>query len=314
MAVFRGFIKPTSNFSKLPHQLIDLLPCIETVGELKVILYVLRHTWGYQDDSKRITVDEFMHGRKRRDGRRLDGGTGLSEHTVSDGVKRAMNHGFLSVHVDDRDRARIRKSYSLCVQNDAEEVSGTEGTKTCPSDLEELTPGELVFASRSEKETQEPNQKEQTLDSGTDVPLAKDGEQKGDIGVVEISTSLKADDSSGSKNTSRVKRRYPKQRTFLSSTTEQVLALATQTSPIGQAYYRSDGDIKEEAMLYRYEQHYGAELVLRMAQEAAQGGVTGRGIIVVTINRLGTYVSPDFATKRQPQKKVRNLDDSGYDY
>jgi len=34
------------------------------------VLYILRHTWGFQDTSKRITSDEFEHGRKRIDGTR----------------------------------------------------------------------------------------------------------------------------------------------------------------------------------------------------------------------------------------------------
>ena len=76
-ATVEGFAEPEQNWSKLPHQLIEALPLIETIGEMKVILYVLRHTWGYHDDEKKITLDEFCNGRKRRDGSRLDGGTGL---------------------------------------------------------------------------------------------------------------------------------------------------------------------------------------------------------------------------------------------
>src|ERR1051326_4825903 len=44
----------------------------------KLVCYVLRHTIGYQQEyaPKRITLDEFEHGRKRRDGSRIDHGTG----------------------------------------------------------------------------------------------------------------------------------------------------------------------------------------------------------------------------------------------
>ena len=78
--LFPGFDEPHEHWSKLPHALIDQLPAISTMAELKVILYVLRHTWGNQDyeGGRRITLDEFSHGRKQRDGTRIDAGTGLS--------------------------------------------------------------------------------------------------------------------------------------------------------------------------------------------------------------------------------------------
>jgi hypothetical protein len=82
---FDGFEYPDQNWSKLPHQLSDeLLADIETVAELKVVIYLLRHTWGYQEFGifKHITVDEFIRGRKYKNGERMDRGTGLSEMSV----------------------------------------------------------------------------------------------------------------------------------------------------------------------------------------------------------------------------------------
>ena len=111
--MFNGFKPPMENWSKLPHEFIEALPLVETLGELKVILYILRHTWGFQDARKRITLDEFMKGRKRKDGSRLDGGTGLTEPTVRNGLERAEKHGFIVVEEDDRDLARIKRVYSL---------------------------------------------------------------------------------------------------------------------------------------------------------------------------------------------------------
>ena len=75
MNKFNGFEEPRQNWSKLPHQFIDAMPDFETVGEMKVVLYILRHTWGYHDTEKRITLEEFANGRKLRDGSRIDEGT-----------------------------------------------------------------------------------------------------------------------------------------------------------------------------------------------------------------------------------------------
>lgn len=111
---FNGFVPPEQNWSRLPNELIDVLPIINSMAEMKVILYVLRHTWGFQefDAPKRITLDEFMSGRIVR-GERKDRGTGLSKSAVIDGIERAVKHQFLIEYVDDTDKARIVKSYQL---------------------------------------------------------------------------------------------------------------------------------------------------------------------------------------------------------
>jgi hypothetical protein len=145
MSTFKGFESPKQNWSKLPHQLIDALPQVETIGEMKVIVYTLRHTWGYQDDYKKITLDEFENGRKKKDGSRIDSGTGLTKPTIINGIKRAISHGFLFEFVDTSDSARVKKFYSLTEEG-----------------LKDLTPGVKSFNTqskevlhRTEKETSE---------------------------------------------------------------------------------------------------------------------------------------------------------------
>jgi hypothetical protein len=110
---FAGFAPPIENWSKLPHQLIDALPFMGSEAEVKVILYILRHTWGFQDADKRITLDEFEQGRKGRDGTRIDKGVGMSRKSIIKGLRDAETHGFIKVEVNDNDLARIKKTYSL---------------------------------------------------------------------------------------------------------------------------------------------------------------------------------------------------------
>ena len=113
---FEGFVPPVSNFFKMPNEWINICSRIKSLAELKVVQYVLRHTWGWQEydgKPKPITTDEFMYGRKDRHGNRMDNGTGLSNHSVIDGLVRAVEHGYLIVHTDDSDKARIEKSYAL---------------------------------------------------------------------------------------------------------------------------------------------------------------------------------------------------------
>ena len=116
-SIFSGFPYPEENWTKMPNVLIDLLSDL-TGAELKCLLYILRHTWGYQEfgQSKRLTVDEFEQGRKRRNGSRMDVGTGLCRSTVQCSLQSLVDKGYIEVDVDDTDKGRIKKSYRVRMQ------------------------------------------------------------------------------------------------------------------------------------------------------------------------------------------------------
>jgi hypothetical protein len=146
---FSGFATPQQNYSKLPHELINALPHIETLAEMKVILYILRHTWGFSeyDKPKRITLDEFEHGRKLKDGNRMDGGVGMTKPSIVDGLKRAVAHGFIAATEDASDKARVKKFYvlNMLVSN------------SLTPDVKELNTGCKEVEQRTEKDTIERN-------------------------------------------------------------------------------------------------------------------------------------------------------------
>jgi hypothetical protein len=165
--LFAGFVPPTRNYFMMPNEWTDITAEIDSLAELKVVEYVLRHTWGFHEFGicKAISVDEFMYGRKRSDGSRMDKGTGLkSDRSVKDGIKLAIKHGYLVCHVDDSDQARIRKSYALKMRDDnnlptrgvvsTSPVNTTPG-RNYPSDLQILPLGPANSTPRSEKETLE---------------------------------------------------------------------------------------------------------------------------------------------------------------
>lgn len=114
-APFEGFPLPTANYFRLPNDWTDVTARLRSWAEHRVVEYLLRHTWGYQEYGlyKRITTDEFMSGRKRRDGSRMDLGTGLSKTSVLKGLAEAVEDGYIQQVVDGTDAARIRKSYRL---------------------------------------------------------------------------------------------------------------------------------------------------------------------------------------------------------
>src|SRR5438874_9491875 len=156
--LFEGFSKPEANFFRLPNEWTDITAKITSLAELKLVEYVLKHTWGYSefDMVKKITTDEFIKGRKRKDGTRLDLGTGLSKPSVIQGLTSAVVHGLLEVEIDDRDKARIKKYYKLRMKTPHEEATDEE----TQSDVKNLYTGVKKFDSygktslhRSEKDT-----------------------------------------------------------------------------------------------------------------------------------------------------------------
>jgi len=139
-STFEGFPLPTKNFFSMPNEFVNIISDITNLAELKVIIYVIRHTWGFHEygKPKAISVDEFMNGRRFADGKtRMDKGTGLSHHSVIDGLKRAVDHGYLLCDVDDTDLARVKKSYSLKMISASADV--TPGEELAPP--EEFAPG-----------------------------------------------------------------------------------------------------------------------------------------------------------------------------
>jgi hypothetical protein len=116
---FSAYVPQCAYFC-VPAPFLDACAMIDNLAELKVVLYIMRHTWGFKEYNvpKHITVDEFMHGRKKIDGTRMDSGTGLSKSAVLDGLDRALKHGFIECRIDDHDRARVKHYYQLKIRNE----------------------------------------------------------------------------------------------------------------------------------------------------------------------------------------------------
>jgi hypothetical protein len=125
---FAGFSRPESNYFRMPNNWTDITARINSLAELKVVEYILRHTWGFQEFGikRRITIDEFIYGRKRTDGSRMDLGTRLSEQSVRNGLKQAIEDGFILEEVDARDLARIKKYYCLRMVESAQPTDTDE--------------------------------------------------------------------------------------------------------------------------------------------------------------------------------------------
>lgn len=160
---FGGFVPPVSNYCKLPIAFIEAFPLFSSLAELMVVLYILRHTWGYQefDEGKRITLDEFMNGRKRRNGTRIDDGTGLTKSAVLSGLSKAIDDGFIAVEVNAFDKARVQKFYQLNMR---------EGYESHTSEVGQSDSSGATSIPRTKKETNRKKNKKNKTEGASATP------------------------------------------------------------------------------------------------------------------------------------------------
>jgi phage replication O-like protein O len=82
---FAGYDSP--HYTQIPDQLFDeQLPDLSG-SELKALLYIMRHTFGWRKDADKISISQIMGGITARDGRVIDRGTGLSKQAVVTALK-----------------------------------------------------------------------------------------------------------------------------------------------------------------------------------------------------------------------------------
>lgn len=77
---FQGYAGP--NFTPIPDQLFDEQLADLSGAELKVLLYIMRRTFGFKRDADAISLSQLLHGIVTKEGRVLDRGTGLSKPTL----------------------------------------------------------------------------------------------------------------------------------------------------------------------------------------------------------------------------------------
>jgi hypothetical protein len=84
-APFPGFRSPT--YTMVPDEVFDELLVELTGAELKVLLYIIRRTFGFKRESDTISLSQMLTGIHTRDGRVLDRGVGLSKKTLLDALR-----------------------------------------------------------------------------------------------------------------------------------------------------------------------------------------------------------------------------------
>ena len=91
--VFKGYTSP--NYTQVPDELFDRQLPELSGAELKVLLYIMRRTFGFKKDSDNISLNQICRGITTRDGRVLDRGTGLSKSTAQLAIKGLLEKGVI---------------------------------------------------------------------------------------------------------------------------------------------------------------------------------------------------------------------------
>jgi hypothetical protein len=147
--ISQGFLRPTT--TPTPDELFDVwLPRLSG-AELKVLLYIVRRTFGFKKDADAISLSQICKGITTRDGRVLDRGTGLTKTSAYKAVQRLEALGLILV-----DRAQFENGnnainvYRLRFQAfgepesaEAEEEEGDDpgGSETIPGVGQKVTQG-----------------------------------------------------------------------------------------------------------------------------------------------------------------------------
>src|SRR5215204_1755160 len=90
---FDGFDSP--NTTPVPDVLFDVLAPELTEAELRVLLYIIRRTYGFKKHSDNISLKQLVEGIRTRDGRVLDNGAGVAKSAASRAVQGLTAKGII---------------------------------------------------------------------------------------------------------------------------------------------------------------------------------------------------------------------------
>src|SRR4051795_10525273 len=116
---FEGFSSP--NTTPVPDVLFDELLLRLDNAELRVLLYIIRRTYGFKRNTDDIAISQMVHGIRKKDGTILDRGTGMSKGSVTRGLKGLLKKGVIVARRNTSSTLGFEPTtYALKFKNEAE--------------------------------------------------------------------------------------------------------------------------------------------------------------------------------------------------
>jgi phage replication O-like protein O len=172
-ALFPGFQCP--NTTQIPNEVFDTLLPHLSGGELKVLLYICRRTFGFRKDSDRISLTQISKGIITKAGRVLDQGTGLSKRHVITALKTLEKKNIINVSrtVDETGLHEVN-TYSLNIR-DTESGVGTKSPQGVvkPSSPEVVNTSSPGVVNPSAPTKQREQKKEEQKKDSDDVAVTQ---------------------------------------------------------------------------------------------------------------------------------------------
>jgi hypothetical protein len=137
---FKGYSKP--NYTPVPDELFDeQLPDLSG-AELKVLLYIIRRTFGFKKESDNISLNQLLHGITTKEDVVLDRGTGLSKKTLLETLKNLVEKNLiLSERRRSKEKGDEPTTYRLNIIGETAENTNTpRGVKSTPGGGVKSTP------------------------------------------------------------------------------------------------------------------------------------------------------------------------------
>ncbi len=162
-ATFPGFQFP--NTTQIPNEVFDTLLPHLSGGELKVLLYICRRTFGFRKDSDSISLSQISKGITTKAGRVLDQGTGLSKRQVQRALRALEGRQVIQVErkVDETGVHEVN-TYRLNVRG-SEKMSPPVETSVSGGIGTPLSPGvETPVSTTKQREQNKERQKQDLVD------------------------------------------------------------------------------------------------------------------------------------------------------
>lgn len=90
---FQGF--SPLNYTQTPDQFFDEVAPFLSEAQLKVMLYVIRRTYGFKKDADKISLNQMLNGIVTKEGKRLDYGVGVKKKALLKALNWLEENGYI---------------------------------------------------------------------------------------------------------------------------------------------------------------------------------------------------------------------------